>query len=147
MLAEKDLKSKDKSIIVQNEFIANAGKVIVPVMLTLLTGTFTYPLASKLVRSWPLRLRGFYAIHLAIAPLLAYIHVHIFGISHAYCRIKITEAEFERNSDKLKHLQPEKIYKHYYELKSLLLQVTDAKKTKMVKMPRCQKKMTKPEND
>ena len=86
-------------------------------MLTLLTGTFTYPIASKIVRSWPFRLKGFWAINLTVAPFLAYIHVHIFGISHAYLRVKITEAEFERNRDKLKHLTGKKVYRNYYELK------------------------------
>ena len=99
----------------------------------MLTGTFTYPLATKIARSWPFRLRGFWAINLSCAPFLAFIHVHIFGTSHAYFRIKLTEAEFERNKSQLKHLDNKKLYKDYYDLKLLLVNL-ETSKTKDTKV-------------
>ena len=48
--------------------------------MTALLGTFTYPKFVKLARSKRLLgLRNFYAIHFAIAPFLALIHLNFFA--------------------------------------------------------------------
>ena len=57
--------------------------------------TVTYPLAVRIARK-VFRLRGFYAIHLAIAPFLALVHVNILGCAHMYFRIKNTEREYDQ---------------------------------------------------
>lgn len=62
----------------------------------MMCGTITYPIAVRIARK-VFRLKGFYAIHFAIAPFLAAVHVNIFAGLHAYFRIKIIEKEFERN--------------------------------------------------
>jgi hypothetical protein len=51
-------------------------------------GTMTYPIAVRIVRSRLFKLRGFYAIHLAIAPFLAFVHINIFSAIFAYIRVK-----------------------------------------------------------
>ena len=64
--------------------------------MTALVGTVTYPLAVRIARSKRLfKLRNFYAIHLAIAPFLAFIHINIFAGVHTLMRIKIKEEEFQ----------------------------------------------------
>merc|ERR1711957_370634 len=128
-MLEQGGEKAQKDVLVQNELMANGAKLIVPAMLTMLTGTFTYPIATRIARSWPFRLRGFWAINLSCAPFLAFIHVHIFGTSHAYFRIKITEKEFERNQSQLKHLDNRKLYKNYYDLKSSLVRLKAPKPT------------------
>ena len=60
----------------------------------MICGTFTYPIAVRIARGL-FKLRGFYAIHLSIAPFLALVHVNILGTTHMYFRIKQTEKEFE----------------------------------------------------
>ena len=122
-MLEQGSEKTSKDVLVLNELVANAAKLIIPAMLTMLTGTFTYPMATKIARSWPFRLRGFWAINLSCAPFLAFIHVHIFGTSHAYLRIKVTEKEFERNLPQLKHLDNKKLYRNYYDLKSILVRL------------------------
>lgn len=67
---------------------------MLPVSLTMLCGTFTYPIAVRIARK-VFRLRGFYAIHLSIAPFLAFTHINIFGTLHSYFRIKVKEREFD----------------------------------------------------
>lgn len=51
--------------------------------LTMLCGTVTYPIAVRIARKI-FRIRGFYAIHISIAPFLAFVHTNIFGTSLAY---------------------------------------------------------------
>ena len=41
-------------------------------------------------------MRGFYPIHISIAPFLALLHVNILGTVHAWLRMRFTEQEFER---------------------------------------------------
>jgi hypothetical protein len=67
---------------------------MLPVSLTMLCGTFTYPIAVRIARK-VFRLKGFYAIHLSIAPFLGLVHTSIFGVLHSYSRIKIIERDFE----------------------------------------------------
>ena len=88
----------DKSGI-RAQFKASTYKLIVPCFFTMITGTFTYPIAVRIARR-VFKLKGFYQIHLFIAPFLALLHVNVFGLTHAYLRIKHMEAEFED----LKHL-------------------------------------------
>ena len=61
----------------------------------MMCGTFTYPVAVRVARK-VFRLRGFYPIHISIAPFLALIHVNIMGTSHALLRALFIEKEFER---------------------------------------------------
>ena len=68
----------------------NFQKVVFPGMITMLCGTFTYPVAVRVARKI-FRLRGFYAIHISIAPFLALIHVNIFATCHALFRAKCME--------------------------------------------------------
>lgn len=68
---------------------------ILPGFATMMCGTVTYPLAVKIARSRLFKLRGFYAIHLAIAPFLGFVHVNILGIFHAYATIKVMERNYE----------------------------------------------------
>lgn len=67
---------------------------MLPVSLTMLCGTFTYPIAVRIARK-VFRLKGFYPIHLSIAPFLGLVHISIFGALHSYFRIKITERDFD----------------------------------------------------
>ena len=76
-------------------FRDNFMKVVAPAALTMLCGTFTYPIAVRIARKI-FRVRGFYAIHISIAPFLALIHVNIFGTLHTIGRAKIMEKEFDR---------------------------------------------------
>jgi hypothetical protein len=69
-------------------------KLIAPVFITLMTASLTYPVAVRLVKYRPLRLRGYWAIHLTIAPFLALINVNVFGATHSYFRIKVMEQDF-----------------------------------------------------
>lgn len=68
---------------------------------TALCGTVTYPIAVRIARKG-FKLKGFYAIHLAIAPFLALVHVNILGVTSMYARIKVIEAEFDRMQPLLK---------------------------------------------
>ena len=71
-------------------FKENFMKVVFPAMFTMMCGTFTYPVAVRMARKI-FRIRGFYAIHIAIAPFLALIHVNIFGTVHVYFRARLIE--------------------------------------------------------
>jgi hypothetical protein len=82
----------------------------------MMCATVTYPLAVRLVKR-VFGLRGFYAIHLAIAPFLALIHVNIFGVSHTLFRIKHMEREFEAVKQNLKI---EKDYQGYTIVNTLI---------------------------
>lgn len=97
------------------QFTGNASKVIFPVLITMICGTVTYPLAVRFVKR-VFRLRGFYAIHLTIAPFLALIHVNILGVSHTYLRIKHMEREFEAVKSKLKPESEQESYSAVYSL-------------------------------
>lgn len=98
------------------QFKASTYKLIIPCLITAFTGTFTYPIAVRIARR-VFKLKGFYQIHFSIAPFLALFHVNVFGLSHAYCRIKLMEADFED----LKHLvQADYDYQGYYKLKKLI---------------------------
>ena len=73
------------------QFKANVLKLLAPISITMLVATFTYPVAVRIVRARPFRLRGFYPIHIAIAPFLAWINVNVFGSMNGYFRIKLME--------------------------------------------------------
>ena len=73
----------------------NIIKAVLPVFFTALCGTITYPIAVRIARKG-FKLRGFYAIHLAIAPFLALVHVNILGVTNMFARIKVIEGEFDR---------------------------------------------------
>ena len=75
-------------------FTDKLKKWLLPASITMLCGTVTYPIAVRIARK-VFRLKGFYAIHLAIAPFLALFHVNIFGTLHSYFRLKIAENDFE----------------------------------------------------
>ena len=79
----------------------NIIKAVLPVFFTALCGTVTYPIAVRIARKG-FKLKGFYAIHLAIAPFLALVHVNILGVTSMYARIKVIEAEFDRMQPLLK---------------------------------------------
>ena len=76
------------------QFSGNIQKVILPLFITLMCSTLTYPVAVR-VSKRVFGLTGFYPIHIAIAPFLAFIHVNIFGVTHMYFRIKHIEREFD----------------------------------------------------
>jgi hypothetical protein len=76
------------------QFKANVLKLLAPISITMLVATFTYPVAVRIVRARPLRLRGFYPIHITIAPFLAWINVNVFGATHGYFRIKAMEQDY-----------------------------------------------------
>jgi hypothetical protein len=65
-------------------------KVVAPGAMTMFCGTFTYPIAVRIARK-VFRIRGFYAIHISIAPFLAFVHVNIFGTLHALGRVRLME--------------------------------------------------------
>ena len=73
----------------------NFMKFVVPGMFTMMCGTFTYPVAVRAARKI-FKLRGFYAIHISIAPFLAFAHVNIFGTLHGLMRASVIEEEFVR---------------------------------------------------
>ena len=56
------------------------GYTLGPLFCTAMLGTITYPLAVRIARSkYLFRLRGFYAIHISIAPFLSLIHLNFFA--------------------------------------------------------------------
>ena len=66
-----------------------------PLFATSMLATITYPLAVRVARSRRLfGLRNYYAIHLAIAPFLAMIHLNFFALVRSYIRAKAREREF-----------------------------------------------------
>ncbi len=68
---------------------------MVPVFITALCGTITYPIAVRIARSkYLFKLRNFYAIHISIAPFLAFAHINIFAGVHSYMRVKTIEADY-----------------------------------------------------
>ena len=71
-------------------FKENFMKLVLPAAGTMFCGTFTYPIAVRIARRI-FRLRGFYAIHVSIAPFLALLHVNIFASMHTIGRIKVLE--------------------------------------------------------
>ena len=73
----------------------NFMKFVIPGLFTMMCGTFTYPVAVRAARKI-FKLRGFYAIHISIAPFLALAHVNIFGTLHGLMRAFIIEEEFKR---------------------------------------------------
>ena len=77
------------------QFMRNVKKVLVPVFVTAMAGTITYPIAVRIARSkYLFKLRSFYAIHLAIAPFLAFAHVNIFFGVFTYLRITTMEGDY-----------------------------------------------------
>ena len=77
------------------QFLRNVKNLLVPVFVTAMAGTITYPIAVRLARSrYLFKLRSFYAIHLAIAPFLAFAHVNIFFGVHTYLRITTMESDY-----------------------------------------------------
>jgi len=64
-----------------------------PLAVTAMVGTVTYPVAVRIVRGSPFRLRGFYAIHASIAPVLALVHLNVFAAVNSYMFIKDTESK------------------------------------------------------
>lgn len=93
---------------------ANMLKLIAPIFITTMTASVTYPLAVRIVRGWPFRVRGYYAIHFSIAPFLALINVNVFGVSHGYFRIKLVEADFRSVE---REIVKDYDYRGYYGLK------------------------------
>lgn len=85
----------------------------------MMCATITYPLAVRLVKR-VFRLRGFYAIHLAIAPFLALAHVNIFGISQTIFRIKHMEREFEAVKQNLANAIDKKDYECYNSVNKMI---------------------------
>ena len=66
-----------------------------PIFFTSMLATFTYPLAVRVARSkWLFGLRNFYAIHIAIAPFLALIHLNFYSFAEALVKLKMMEMEF-----------------------------------------------------
>ena len=85
----------------ENEFsrkmLWNTGYFTIPIFSTAMLGTVTYPLAVRIARSKRLfKLRSFYAIHLAIAPFLALIHINFFSLVQTLFRIKLLEMEYRK---------------------------------------------------
>jgi len=76
-------------------FYENFMKLVMPAAVTMFCGTFTYPVAVRIARK-VFRLRGFYAIHISIAPFLALLHVNIFGTLQTLGNARFTEQEYER---------------------------------------------------
>ena len=72
-----------------------AGKWAIPLFSTAMLGTFTYPRAVAIARSNRLLgLRNFYAIHVAIAPFLSYIHLNFYSLVASYFRAKLMELDW-----------------------------------------------------
>ena len=83
----------------------------------MMAGTVTYPIAVRIARK-RFKLKGFWAIHLAIAPFLALVHVNILGVSHMYFRIKQTEREYDHFSQFIK---PSPEYQSYRQIHSKII--------------------------
>ncbi|CAI2372622.1 unnamed protein product [Moneuplotes crassus] len=67
---------------------------LLPIGVTGLSATFTYPIAVRLVKSL-FKIRDFYAIHLAISPIMVFININVFGTLRGIMNVKIKEAEYE----------------------------------------------------
>ena len=94
--------------ILRNKLLLNFSFFAAPIGMTAILGTFTYPRAVRIARSKRLLgLRNFYAIHFAIAPFLALIHLNFFALVQSYFKLKIHEVDFidQTNLDKLKRKQ------------------------------------------
>ena len=92
-------------------------KLVLPGALTMFCGTFTYPVAVRIARRI-FGLRGFYPIHISIAPFLALIHVNIFGVLHTLGRIRAIEMEHDRLQPYLRDSQLE-AYSNLTQLRTL----------------------------
>ena len=80
---------------VMKQFMRNVKNFMIPVFFTAMAGTITYPIAVRLARSkYLFKLRNFYAIHISIAPFLAFIHLNLFSLFHTYFRITTTESDY-----------------------------------------------------
>ena len=79
-----------KSSRVLHRFKNNFLQVLVPFTSAVLVSTVTYPLAVRFVKR-AFGFRNFYAIHCAIAPLLAFVNVHIVAITGTLVSIKVRE--------------------------------------------------------
>jgi len=67
-----------------NKITINFLYYATPIFFTSMLATFTYPLAVRIARSKRLfKLRNFYAIHISIAPFLAYIHLNFYAFAEA----------------------------------------------------------------
>ena len=75
------------------QFVNIASQTIAPLAITMLCGTFTYPIAVRIAKR-VFKLRGFYPIHISIAPFLAFAHTNVFGTTQMYFTIKVMEREF-----------------------------------------------------
>ena len=83
----------------------------------MLCGTVTYPLAVRVARRL-FRLKGFYAIHLTIAPFLGVVHVNIFGSTNQLMTIWIVERDFQQLRDQNLFAAPV-LYPHYHKVVKL----------------------------
>ncbi|TNV75803.1 hypothetical protein FGO68_gene10144 [Halteria grandinella] len=92
--SKQEVKSEGNPLI--RTYMRNLSQVMVPIFVTALCGTVTYPIAVRIARSKRLfKLRNFYAIHIAIAPFLAFIHSNIFSGVYMYMKIKIREIDYK----------------------------------------------------
>jgi len=70
----------------------NFSYYTVPMGSTAILATFTYPFFVKIARSKRLLgLRNFYAIHIAIAPFMAFVNLNFFGFLQTIFQMKIKE--------------------------------------------------------
>ena len=76
-----DTETKQQSVnFFSSKIFLNFSFYAAPALLTAMLGTYTYPRAVWLARHKRLlKLRNFYAIHVAIAPFLALIHLNFFA--------------------------------------------------------------------
>jgi len=79
-------------------FRRNFSQFAIPFTLSAMTATFTYPIAVRIARKCGLR--GFYAIHISVAPFLAWVNLVTFNASRTYMKIKEREREFQRLNEK-----------------------------------------------
>ena len=86
------IKSKADKSLLSNKILINFSYYAFPIGLTGLLGTYTYPKAVKIARNKRLLgLRNFYAIHVAIAPFLALIHLNTFATLQGFFKAYLHE--------------------------------------------------------
>ena len=61
----------------KNQVVLN----VVPLLITGLAATISYPFFIRIAKGKRIGLKGFYAVHLAIAPFMALSNAFVFGIS------------------------------------------------------------------
>ena len=86
-----------------NRLVLNFTSMALPIFMTAMLSTITYPMAVKIARHKRLlKLRDFYAIHFTIAPFLGFVHLNFYAFVWTIVHVKNTERKFNELNPNLK---------------------------------------------